>query len=73
MFIEKGIPVHDPRGNANASRGKYPWEAMQIGDSFFAAVSPNALRTTAQYHARKTGRKFVVRKEGDGARAWRIA
>lgn len=71
MIIEKGIPVRDPRADANETRRKYPWSAMEVGDSFFATVSANALRTTAAYHARKTGREFIVRKENDGARAWR--
>ncbi len=72
MKIEKGIPVRDPRTDANGVRRKYPWDEMETGDSFFAPVSSNALRTTAAYHAKKTGQEFIVRKENDGARAWRV-
>lgn len=73
MKIEKGIPVHDPRASVNSRRGKYPWDDMEVGDSFHAPAKANSLRTAAANYSKKTGRKFVVRKEGDGARAWRIA
>lgn len=73
MEIEKGIPLSDPRALANKGRSKYPWAQMEVGDSFHARVSSNSLRTTAAHFARKTGWKFVVRKDGEGARAWRIA
>lgn len=73
MQIEKGIPVHDPRASANVGRRKYPWDEMEVGDSFHAPASANSVRTAAANYSKKTGREFVVRKEGDGARAWRTA
>jgi hypothetical protein len=74
--IDKGVPLPDFRLRAGRPHGTtiYPWETMEIGDSF--AVPKRAQKnfgrqtTTA---ARKYGRKFALRKHGDGYRCWRIA
>lgn len=73
MLIEKNIPVIDAREQANAARTIYPWKDMNVGDSFYAEVSPNALRTTAAHHTKRIGWTFKVAKEGGGARCWRVA
>lgn len=51
---------------------RYPFDKMKVGDSFFAAITTVELASAAQYWGRKLGRKFTCRKEGTGARVWRI-
>ena len=64
--IEKGIPI-PPRSH----RAKYPWETMEIGDSFFA---PSANMASSVSLARKRyQREFTTRPEGTGTRVWREA
>jgi len=72
MEIEKGIPIFDGRPRANAQRIKYPWADLEVGDSFFAEINTNALRTNSLYHAKKLNKEFVIRKDGNGSRAWRV-
>jgi hypothetical protein len=58
---------------APAGGYKYPWDEMEVGDSFFAPVTVKML-SAASWHITKTrGWKFSVRREGEGARIWRIA
>lgn len=58
---------------------KYPFDDMNIGDSFFVPGTEaiRKLRGAASYHARKSSAKYSVRttEEGDnvGARCWRVA
>lgn len=69
MKIEKNIPLNDGRGRPL----KYPWPGMAVGDSFFADIEPDVLRAAAYRYGQKHGMLFTVRREGDGARAWRTA
>lgn len=69
--IEKGIPL--PGLNT-----KYPFEKMEVGDSFFIE-NPikdnrgNPLSLSGQANQRYGGKKrFAQRKEGSGIRIWRI-
>jgi hypothetical protein len=75
MEIERDIPITDMRGMGRTPLRpcKYPWPDMEIGDSFQADVPPDTLRASASKWGRAHGRKFTVRKYGDGSRAWRIA
>ena len=64
--IDKGIPMP----------GKFPFEKMEVGDSF--VIPPDTRRTTASVAAKrfadKHGVKFATRKLPDGTlRCWRIA
>ena len=62
--IEKNVPLP-------ASRGKYPFREMKVGDSF---VAEEKVRGAAQaFSSRVEGFKFLVRKEGDKVRIWRTA
>lgn len=69
--IEKNIPmptraVHKPRDE------KYPeLRQLEVGDSFIAPVGVAALSNHTRRVAKDTGRKFIVRSEGDGSRVWR--
>lgn len=67
--IEKGIP-------APASRSKFPFGDMAVGDSFFvphgnASALSNAACSWSRYT--KKPYKFSARTVDGGARIWRIA
>jgi len=67
--IEKGVPIpgqHNNRGMAQTLR------LLEIGDSFVAPGKNSSIRSNMAYIARRTGRKFVARQEGEGVRIWRI-
>lgn len=67
--IEKGVPLP-----ANFRRDRYPFGAMEVGDSF--AVPTRKVRaaiSSASQHGKRTGRKYVSRKSDDGIRIWRVA
>ena len=84
--VESGIPLKERVYGRHAV--KYPFENMNIGDSFFMEVETNehrVLRTTAQasVHGRlreykKSGRvpesfKIATRFVDNGVRVWRTA
>lgn len=66
--IEKSVPIPT---NGPGRRSIYPWGQMELGDSFFV---PGKKLMDKQVHvrARRDGRKYLVRSEGDGQRVWRI-
>ena len=66
--IEKNIPIPTFKKTL-----KYPFEEMQVGDSFFVKdVKRNNLSITARKYGSKTGRKFLVREVEGGVRCWRV-
>jgi len=73
MRIEKDVPITDQRGvGKSAGRpAKYPWAEMDVGDSFKADVAPDVLRASASGWSKRNGGSFIVRKDGEGSRAWR--
>jgi hypothetical protein len=74
--IDKGIPIPaDVYGDQRGAPRIYPWEEMEIGDSF---IFPTAFRSSAHAIAAKAstryGKKFKARKTADDQwRVWRIA
>ena len=67
--IEKGVPVPKAR-----TPMKYPFEKMEVGDSFFVPKSQGNVSSAAVYwQKRHKGRRFVTRAENGGARCWRVA
>lgn len=70
MKIERGIPIIDNRARRPL---KYPWPDLAIGESFFADIEPDTLRAAAHKYGKRHGLTFIVRKDGEGARAWRTA
>jgi hypothetical protein len=68
--IQSGIPI--PAGRNN---NKYPFRAMRIGDSFFAAgIKQSGISSVLYAFSKRNPEfRFTVRKEGDGVRVWRIA
>ncbi len=80
--VDKGVPVPDAR--APGRPGKYPWEKMEVGDSFFVAGCRSSkssrgsgtILNLSVPRARYPDRKWVSRKvvEGGvtGVRVWRV-
>lgn len=57
--------------------GKYPWEQMEVGDSFYVENPPRnkfgyALSLTTNAHRKFKDKRFTQRVEGNGVRVWRI-
>ena len=52
---------------------KYPVAELNVGQSFWVKLTKASLYAHALKVAKTTGRKFVVREEGEGARIWRKA
>lgn len=64
-------PVRNAKGGAPV---KYPFHLLEVGESFFVpGMKARALSNAAQWQAKKLGRTFTCRTEGDGARCWRTA
>lgn len=65
--IEKNIPIPDRQ----IGLCKYPFNKMDIGDSF---VLPTKLRSSTSHRGRILGFKFLTRKiDDENVRVWRIA
>lgn len=73
MFeIESGKPIPpDPRK-------KYPFDQMEVGDSFFVPLGDNEQRVKktvsncARSFGKRVGQRFSIRSDGDGIRIWRV-
>ena len=68
--IEKGVPLP----SEPARRDPYPFDQMEIGDSFFVACTPGnrSVAVQASKFSKKSGRTFTVRRVEGGVRAWRL-
>ncbi len=55
-------------------RSTYPFEEMEIGDSFFVPGRENCerVRAMASYKNKSHMKKFIIRTFSDGIRVWRI-
>lgn len=73
MFnIESGVPV-PPKGVFGRS-SKYPWQLMDVDDSFMVEKGNlKSLRTTAYGAGKRMGLKFTARAVEGGVRVWRVA
>lgn len=70
--IEKGVPL--PLARGSGSGAPWPFDEMEVGDSFFATqISTSSLLTFARRHRPK---RFTTRKVTEngvtGIRIWRI-
>lgn len=69
--IEKHVPAPEDLGGMK----KYPFDDMEIGDSFFV---PNGkvrnIKQQVQYYQNKTEKRkrFAVREVEGGVRVWRV-
>ncbi len=71
IVIEKNVPI-PPRRFGLASC--YPFEKMNIGDSFLLKENMAGNNSIPGYANRQfKPKRFVGRKEGKGRRIWRIA
>lgn len=68
MFhVDKGLPI--PHA---ATRQRYPWKEMDIGDSFFVADGNQKSIACAAYQATaRLGWRFITRTVDGGIRVWR--
>ena len=65
--ITKDVPPPKPHKRYN-----YPYEQMQVGESFWVTgVRVADLCNANRRQSKRLGRVFVCRKEGDGIRVWR--
>jgi hypothetical protein len=68
--IEKDVPcvASGRRGPVNI----YPWEDMEVGDSFVVPFDQARKVRSAMYLQNRRGEKFFVSaREGDNVRIWR--
>jgi hypothetical protein len=67
--VERGLDMPVPRVVYS-----YPYEEMDVGDSFTVPVSARQKVLNANYRASKRlGLKFMAKTEGDVVRVWRTA
>ena len=67
--VESGIGMPVPRVVYS-----YPYEEMDVGDSFTVPVSARQKVLNANYRASKRlGLKFMAKTEGEVVRVWRTA
>ena len=68
--IDRDIPMPDNIGRGGISR--YPWDTMEIGESFVIEIKIASFRRLATHAGPRHGRKFATRKMPDGSyRCWR--
>lgn len=68
--IEKEVGVEMPKPRVVYA---YPYEEMDVGDSFVVPVVARAKVLNANYRAgRRLGWRFEARTEGDVVRVWRV-
>jgi hypothetical protein len=65
ITIQKGLPMPETRGR----RASYPFGEMEVGDSF--ATTRRTVRACSWQHSKRTGKKFICRKDGNRIRVWR--
>ncbi len=75
--VQKGVPIPSakPRGKSGRRTPTYPWDTMNIGDSFVFPLSIGRSGYAAALQAgRSRDKRFVVRKmDGGSYRCWRVA
>lgn len=69
--IEKNVPIEEKRGR----KPKYPFDQMEIGDSFLVIdrKDKNIVRAAAHMYGRKNTITFKTQTVEQGVRVWRIA
>ena len=66
--VERGVGMPVPRVVY-----AYPYEAMDVGDSFTVPVSARQKVLNANWRAgKRLGMRFEARTEGDVVRIWRV-
>lgn len=68
IVVERGVTLPTPRVVY-----AYPYEEMEVGDSFVVPTSARQKVLNANYRAgKRLGRVFQARTEGDVVRIWRV-
>ena len=74
IAIDKNVPI-PPNGRVRPT--SYPLPEMEIGDSFSVnltgPVEKQRLYRAVSYHGSMYGKRFIVRKQPEGFRVWRVA
>jgi len=72
LTIERGVPL--PGRVAASQKTKYPFAAMDVGDSFrISEAAMRNARNSAYLYAKRHGQRFSCRRVSDTAfRVWRI-
>lgn len=71
IVIEKGVPL--PQKQQHKKRKSiYPFDEMEVGDSFLIQENDKKVRASACVYAKRTGKKFSIRKTGTAHRCWRL-
>lgn len=66
--ITKAVPIPAP-----LKRHNFPYEQLQVGESFWVTgMSMASVANANLRNSKRLGRKFICRKEGDGVRVWRV-
>lgn len=68
--IDKNVPL--PAKATTGRKSKYPFDLMEVGDSFFVPGKVRMASTVGQA-SRRLGRRFVWNEETGGVRVWRAA
>ena len=75
ILVQKNIPIN----NVRETKSKYPFNEMDVGDSFFVKCDAETItskRSTVMsssiYYGRMAGKKFTSRTFPDGFRIWRV-
>lgn len=75
ITIDKGLPV--PKRYKSGRPYMYPYEQMEIGDSFFVAKNRNGGGALVNHAKKVTGHTFTLRTVTEngvkGVRIWRTA
>lgn len=72
MKVEKGIPI--PHRSGDGTR-KYPFDQMEVGDSFLCNGFDPGKISSAGYHfglKSEPKKKFSIKKTPEGHRCWRV-
>jgi len=70
MKVDKHIPI--PSGVWKGRPRKYPFNKMEVGDSFFTKNPRANVAAAARMHGRRHGVKFASKVTKKGCRIWRI-
>lgn len=71
MKVEKHIPLPPIR----QEYANYPFEEMEVGDSFFVpdmdGIMAHRLQVQISYQRHRSDKRFTSRRVADGVRVWR--
>lgn len=68
--VERGIPLPKRTGGRPQ---KYPWNEMQVGDSFFVPDGKiKMLSAATNFRTQISGHRYTLRSVEGGVRVWRV-